>query len=59
MTYLVFVIQAYVSRLDTGRLEDVTTLEIIDKDYKSAEKRARKIIKKPFYRLARVIENFK
>lgn len=53
---LVFVIQAYESASDTGQLSDVTVLELLDKDYSSALARAKKIIKKKFYRLQSVIE---
>ena len=55
-TYLVFVIQAYESASDTGQLSDVITLELIDKNIEKAIKRARKIIKKKFYRISSVIE---
>jgi predicted transcriptional regulator len=55
-TFLVFVIQAYEEKLDDGGLRDVVTLELIDKDGNSAIKRAKKTIKKSFYRISQVIE---
>lgn len=55
-TQLIFVIQAYQLRTDDGQLQDVTTLELIDKDYENALKRAKKLIKKEFYRLSNIIE---
>jgi len=57
-TYLVFVIQAYSQRLDNGQLMDVVELQLIAESYKEAEKRAREIIKKEFYRLSTVIEKY-
>lgn len=55
-TYLVFVIQAYENKSDTGQLTDVVTLELIDKSAEAALKQAKQIIKKNFYRLSMVIE---
>lgn len=57
--YIVFIIQAYQLRTDTGQLVDTVTLELIDKDYQSALERAKKLVKRKHYRLASVIENFK
>lgn len=54
--YLVFVLQAYVQKLDNGQLMDNVELQLIAESYKEAEKRAKEIIKKPFYRLSVVIE---
>jgi len=55
-TILVFIIQAYDKELDNGGLENVCTLELIDNDYKSALKTAKKIVKKHLYRLSGIIE---
>jgi len=55
-TYLVFVIQGYEQRLDDGTLVDSCVFELIDKDAKSAIKRAKKLVKKPFYRVHQIIE---
>lgn len=57
-TYLVFVIQAYVSQAEDGRVEDVVTLEIIAKNADEAVDKAKKIISKNHYRISGVIENF-
>lgn len=53
---LIFIIQAYQSATDTGQLNDNVTIELIDKDCKSALKRAESLIKKPFYRISNIIE---
>ena len=53
---LVFVIQAYESKREDGALEDVVTLELIDKNEKSAMAKAKKLVKKKNYRLASIIE---
>jgi len=58
-TYLVFVIQAHTGEMPDGRLQDSCELQLIDKNLKSAMKRAKKIIKKKFYRLSRVVEKEK
>lgn len=55
-TILVFIIQAYEMRTDDGQLQDVTSLELIDTSLDGAIKRAKKIVKKKFYRLSNVIE---
>lgn len=56
MNKLIFIIQAYESATDTGQLTDVITIELIDKDCKSALKRAESLIKKKFYRISNIIE---
>jgi len=58
-THLIFIIQAYESASDTGQLTDVITIELIDRDCKSALKRAEKLIKKKFYRISSIIEKEK
>ena len=55
-TKLIFIIQAYDSMADTGQLSDVTTIELLANSYAEALIRAKKIIKKKFYRLSSVIE---
>ena len=55
-THLVFIVQAHNGEQSDGRLTDSTELQLIDKDFKSAETRAKKLINKKFYRLAMVIE---
>lgn len=56
-TILVFIIQCYEHRTDKGELIDVTICELIDKNLKSAMKRAKKLVKgKKHYRLSKVIE---
>lgn len=52
----VFVIQAYQGRDDTGKLNDACVLELIDVTADSALDRARKLIKKDFYRVSQIIE---
>lgn len=54
--YLVFVIQAHNGETPEGRLLDSCELQLIDTTLNGAEKRAKKIIKKKFYRLSMVIE---
>ena len=55
-THLVFVIQAHNGESPDGHLQDYAELQLIDKSVESATKRAEKIVKKKFYRLATVIE---
>ena len=57
-TYLVFVIQAYQEKVDTGHLVDACELQLIAKTYEESLKRAKAIIKKPYYRLNVVIEKY-
>jgi len=52
----VFVIQAYVERSDSGSLNDVCSLELIDETAEKALERARQLIDKPFYRVSQIIE---
>ena len=56
MTHLLFIIQAYESATDTGQLQDVVTVELIDKTPENAEKRAKSLIKRKFYRISSIIE---
>lgn len=55
-TYLIFIIQAYESATDTGQLQDVVTVELIDKSLESALKRVKLLVKKKFYRVSNIIE---
>ena len=55
-THIVFIIQAHNGETPEGRLTDCTELQLIDSSFKEAEKRARKLIQKKFYRLSTVIE---
>jgi len=56
---LVFIVQGYDKISETGNLENVVTFEIIAKKEKEAIKKAKSIIKKPFYRVSGVIEKDK
>lgn len=55
-TYLIFIIQAYESATDTGQLQDVVTIELIDKSLENALKRVKLLVKKKFYRVSNIIE---
>jgi hypothetical protein len=52
----VFIIQGYEQKNENGSLNDVTTYELYAKDEKEALKKAKKLIKKSFYRISGVIE---
>lgn len=56
---IVFIIQGYVSQSEQGQLMDVTTIEVIDTNVKSALKRAKDLMEKPFYRVSHIIEKDK
>jgi hypothetical protein len=56
---LIFITQAYDSKNEMGQLQDVVTLELFAKTEKEAVKKAKKIIKRPFYRVSGVIEKDK
>ncbi len=55
-SFFIFVIIGYERRLEDGTLSDIISFELIAKDKKEALKKAKKIIKKPFYRISQVIE---
>lgn len=55
-THLIFIIQAYESATDTGQLQDVVTVEVIDKTLESAMNRVKKLVKRKFYRVSNIIE---
>ena len=52
----VYIVQAYMSKDETGRLSDVTSVEIYAKNDKEAINTAKKYIKKDFYRVSNIIE---
>ena len=56
---LIFIIQGYDKRSENGNLEEVITLELFAKTEKEALKKAKQIIKKPFYRVSGVVEKDK
>ncbi len=56
---LIFIVQSYDSKNEMGQLQDVVVLELYAKDEKEAIKKAKKIIKRPFYRVSGVIEKNK
>lgn len=53
---IVFVVQAYQERTDVGELRDITTLELFCDTADQALDRAKKLIKKKFYRVSAIIE---
>lgn len=55
-TYLIFIIQAYQSESPQGEIGDVVTIELIDQTPDKALARAKKLIKKKFYRVSNIIE---
>lgn len=57
--FLVWVIQGYDLETEQGQLINVVNFEIIDNNYEGALARAKKLCEKKFYRLSRVIENYK
>ena len=52
----IWIIQAYESKTDTGQILDTVTLELFAENEKEAIKKAKKLVKKNFYRLSAVIE---
>ena len=56
--YLVFTVQAYEMETPDGSLLNMCSLELICDSEVEALKRAKNIIVKKYYRLARVFENF-
>lgn len=53
---LIFIVQAYEMQSPEGSLMDNCTIELFCKDGKEALSRAKKLIKKKFYRISSVIE---
>ena len=56
MTYLVFHIVFYSRADELGNLQDKVVIRLIDTTYENALERAKKIIDKPFWLLAEVVE---
>jgi hypothetical protein len=56
VTYLVFHIVGYSRADELGNLQDKVVIRLIDTTYESALERAKKIIDKPFWLLAEVVE---
>lgn len=54
----VWVIQAYQNEVENGQLLDVVTLELFAGSEIEAMKKAKRLVKKKFYRLASVIEKY-
>lgn len=54
--YLVFIIQGHDGESPDGHLTNYTEIQLIGDSYEEVEKRAKKLIKKKFYRLATIIE---
>lgn len=55
-SFLIFVVTGYEERMQDGTLRDTVVFELIAESSDEAIKRAKKIHKKPFYRISRVIE---
>lgn len=55
-TYLIFHIVGYTKQDPVGNLEEKVVIRLIDTSYDSALKRAKKMIEKPFWILAEVVE---
>lgn len=55
----IWVLQGYDLETEQGQLINVIVFEMIDDNYKSALARAKKLCSRKFYRLSRVIENYK
>jgi hypothetical protein len=56
VTYLVFHLVGYSRADELGNLQDKVVIRLIDTTYESALERAKKIIDKPFWLLAEVVE---
>lgn len=56
MNYLLFHIVGYDKKDQMGNLEDKVVIRLIDVAYESALARAKKIVTKPFWLLAEVVE---
>ena len=53
---IIFVLQGYDKKLEDGRLENVVVYEVYAKTEKEALTKAKKYLKKDFYRVNSVIE---
>jgi hypothetical protein len=56
--YLVIVIQAHDAETPEGRLMNVCTLQLMESDPELAVERAKKLVRRKFYRVAEIIENY-
>jgi hypothetical protein len=56
VTYLVFHLVGYSRADELGNLQDKVVIRLIDTTYENALERAKKIIDKPFWLLAEVVE---
>lgn len=56
MNYLVFHLVGYDKADPLGNLEEKVVIRLIDTTYESALERAKKLIEKPFWLLAEVVE---
>ena len=56
--YTIFIIQCYFQKTDDGQLLDNVVAEIIANSEEEAMKKTKAYIKKPFYRLASIIEKY-
>jgi hypothetical protein len=56
MINTIFVIQGYEQKMEDGRLLDVVVFEVYAKNEKEAVNKAKKYLKKPFYRVSNIIE---
>jgi len=52
----IFIIQGYEQKMEDGRLIDVVVFEVYAKSEKEAINKAKKYLKKPFYRVSSIIE---
>lgn len=52
----IFVIQGYDKKTEDGRLENVVVFEVYARNEKEAIAKAKKYLKKPFYRVSNIIE---
>ena len=55
-TYLIFHLVGYTKRDELGNLDDKVVIRLIDVDYETALARAKKLVDKPFWLLAEVVE---
>lgn len=56
MTYILFHLVGYSKKDEFGNLEDKVVVRLIDTEYNKALERAKKLIEKPFWLLAEVVE---
>ena len=56
--YMVVVIQAHDAETPEGRLMNICTLQLMEKTPDEAVKRAKQLVKRKFYRVSEVIENY-